>query len=114
MGFRSHFDLDGLLAYVRSSQPDLSNRQMAVLSLVVRRRGPHTVRGLARQLNVSKAVITRTLDKLGELGYLRRRPDETDRRNIFIVATNEGATFLEKIESFFAKGHEFNDSEHQR
>ena len=114
MGFRFSFDIDGLLAYVRSSQPDLSNRQLAVLFIVACRNGPHTVRGLARQLNVSKAVITRTLDKLGELGYLRRRPDETDRRNIFIDATNEGATFLEKFESFFVGGQEYRGTDHRR
>jgi hypothetical protein len=38
-----------LIEYVRSGEPDLTNRQMALLMLVYLTPGPHTVRGLARQ-----------------------------------------------------------------
>ena len=37
-----------LIAYVRSGEPDLTNRQMALLMLVYLTPGPHTVRGLAQ------------------------------------------------------------------
>jgi hypothetical protein len=36
-----------LIGYVRSGQPDLTNRQMALMLLVYLTPGPHTVRGLA-------------------------------------------------------------------
>ncbi len=39
-----------LVDYVRSGEPDLTNRQMALLLLVHLTNGPHTVRGLARGL----------------------------------------------------------------
>jgi DNA-binding MarR family transcriptional regulator len=84
-----------LVGYVRSGQPDLTNRQMALLLLVYLTPGPHTVRGLAQSLGVSKPVVTRALNTLGALGYLRRERDEADRRNIFIAATDTGADFLE-------------------
>ena len=84
-----------LIGYVRSGQPDLTNRQMALLMLVYLTPGPHTVRGLAHILGVSKPVITRALNTLGTLGYLRRVRDEADRRNVFVVRTNSGAEFLE-------------------
>jgi DNA-binding MarR family transcriptional regulator len=84
-----------LVGYVRSGQPDLTNRQMALLLLVYLTSGPHTVRGLAQALGVSKPVVTRALNTLGALGYLRRERDEADRRNIFIAATDRGARFLE-------------------
>ena len=42
-----------LIAYVRSGEPDLTNRQMALLLLVYLTPGPHTVRCLARTLGVS-------------------------------------------------------------
>ncbi len=71
-----------LVGYVRSGQPDLTNRQMALLLLVYLTAGPHTVRGLAQALGVSKPVVTRALNTLGALGYLRRERDEVDRRNI--------------------------------
>ena len=87
--------MKALIAYVRSGEPDLTNRQMALLMLVYLTPGPHTVRGLARMLGVSKPVVTRALNTLGGLGYLRRERDQDDRRNIFVVRTRDGAEFLE-------------------
>ncbi len=87
-----------LISYVRSGQPDLTNRQMALMLLVYMTPGPHTVRGLANILGVSKPVITRALNTLGTLGYLRRVRDEADRRNVFVARTNTGQEFLEGFE----------------
>ena len=87
-----------LINYVRSGQPDLTNRQMALMMLVYLTPGPHTVRGLAHILGVSKPVITRALNTLGSLGYLRRVRDETDRRNVFVARTSTGQEFLEGFE----------------
>jgi DNA-binding MarR family transcriptional regulator len=87
-----------LISYVRSGQPDLTNRQMALMLLVYLTPGPHTVRGLANILGVSKPVITRALNTLGTLGYLRRVRDEADRRNVFVAKTNTGQEFLEGFE----------------
>jgi len=84
-----------LVDYVRSGKPDLTNRQMALLLAVYLKPGPHTVRGLAHLLGVSKPVVTRALNTLGPLGYLRRERDEADRRNIFVAQTAKGADFLE-------------------
>ena len=91
-----------LIDYVRSGEPDLTNRQMALLMLVYLDAGPHTVRGLARALNVSKPVVTRALNRLGALGYLRRQRDDTDKRNIFVARTTEGADFLAEFGHFLA------------
>ncbi|MEM1132918.1 MAG: MarR family transcriptional regulator [Pseudomonadota bacterium] len=95
--------MHGLVNYVRAAEPDLTNRQLAVLMLVHYEPGPHTVRGLAERLNVSKPVITRALDKLANLGFLARQADETDGRNVFIVATTNGGQFLAKFEDYFGK-----------
>ncbi len=84
-----------LIAYVRSGVPDLTNRQMALLLIVYLTPGPHTVRGIARMLGVSKPVVTRALNTLGALGYLRRERDQDDRRNVFVVRTRSGTDFLE-------------------
>ena len=89
-----------LVDYVRSGEPDLTNRQMALLLVVYLKPGPHTVRGLARALNVSKPVVTRALNRLGSLGYLRRQRDDADKRNIFVAQTSEGADFLEEFGQF--------------
>lgn len=87
-----------LINYVRSGEPDLTNRQMALMLLVYLTPGPHTVRGLAHMLGVSKPVITRALNTLGSLGYLRRVRDESDRRNVFVARTGSGQEFLEGFE----------------
>jgi len=90
--------MQALVSYVRSGQPDLTNRQMALMLLVYMTPGPHTVRGLANVLGVSKPVITRALNTLGTLGYLRRVRDEADRRNVFVARTTVGQEFLERFE----------------
>jgi DNA-binding MarR family transcriptional regulator len=89
-----------LIGYVRSGQPDLTNRQMALLMLVYLTPGPHTVRGLAALLGVSKPVVTRALNTLGGLGYLRRERDQDDRRNVFVVRTSDGTNFLEGFKRY--------------
>lgn len=91
-----------LVDYVRSGKPDLTNRQMALMMTVYIDSGPHTVRGLAEVLHVSKPVITRALNKLSALGYVRRERDAADRRNIFIVRTPKGAEFLDAFHHFIA------------
>ena len=99
-----------LVDYVRSGEPDLTNRQMALLLVVYLNPGPHTVRGLARILNVSKPVVTRALNRLGSLGYLRRQRDDSDKRNIFVARTSEGADFLEEFGQFIGDGdHDVTD-----
>ena len=89
-----------LINYVRSGEPDLTNRQMALLMLIYLTPGPHTVRGIASALSVSKPVVTRALNTLGSLGYLRRERDLDDRRNIFVVRTKDGTNFLENFRRY--------------
>ena len=86
---------DTIVSLVRRDGPDLSARQLGVFLSVYLSPGPHTVRGLARVLGVSKPVVTRALNTLGALGYLRRERDQDDRRNVFVVRTSSGADFLE-------------------
>ncbi len=89
-----------LIEYVRSGEPDLTNRQMALLMVIYLTPGPHTVRGIASTLGVSKPVVTRALNTLGSLGYLRRERDQDDRRNIFVVRTKDGTQFLENFKRY--------------
>ena len=95
--------MDTLIDYVQSARPDLTNRQMALLMVVYLMPGPHTVRGLAARLGVSKPVVTRALNTLGALGYLRRQKDDRDLRNIFIEQTPQGLAFLEEFAELIAR-----------
>lgn len=85
------------LAQVRDQAPDLSTRQLAILLSVYLEAPPHTVRGLAARLGVTKPVITRALDTMGELQLVSRRRDEADRRNVIIQRTVDGALYLERL-----------------
>ena len=69
---------DALVASVRAEEPDLSARQMAILQMVYLDERPHTVRGLAQKLGVTKPAITRALDTMGRMGLLTRRRDHLD------------------------------------
>ena len=85
------------LVLVRDHDADLAARQTAILLTVYLELPPHTVRGLARQLGVTKPVITRALDTLGKLGLLTRKRDEADRRNVVIQRTVAGALAVERL-----------------
>lgn len=82
------------VASVRGDAPDLSARQMALMLSVYLGEGPHTVRGLALALKISKPAVSRALDRLGDLGYIRRQRDDLDHRNVLVQKTRSGADFL--------------------
>lgn len=79
---------------VRRDQPDLSTRQMAILLIVYTQPAPHTVRGLSAALAISKPAVTRALDRLGQLDFVRRKIDEDDRRSVLVQRTVKGSVFL--------------------
>lgn len=83
-----------MLKTVTGDGPDLSSRQFVILTTIYLFDGTHTVRSLAKTLNVTKAVITRALDTLGGHGFVTRRPDPSDRRSILIQRTPKGTRFL--------------------
>ena len=92
---------DITLAMVRETKPDgladFTLRQLAFLLTVYLERPPHTVRGLAHKLGVTKPVITRALDSMGKQAIIARRRDEADKRNVIIQRTVKGALYVEKL-----------------
>lgn len=82
---------------VSSEKPDLTTRQIALYLTIYLDQTEHNVRGLARKLGVQKPVISRALDKLGQLGFIRRERDQRDRRNVLIHRTVKGAVFLSEF-----------------
>ncbi len=59
---------------------------LKVLSL----QSPCTANELAQALDQTPSAVTRLLDKLEALGYVRREPHAQDRRALQIVMTDEG------------------------
>lgn len=89
-----HHVLTGLVV---DGESDLTLRQLTILLTIYLEKPPHTVRGLAAKLDVTKPVITRALDTMGHKGLVTRRRDPGDRRNVIIQRTVEGALFLERL-----------------
>jgi DNA-binding MarR family transcriptional regulator len=79
---------------VRSKDPDLSSRQMAIMLAVYLTPPPHTVRGLAAALKISKPAVSRALDALAKLAFLRRKPDPSDKRSVIVERTVKGSVYL--------------------
>lgn len=96
---------DVVFDLVRDSERDLTMRQMAVLLTVYLEPPPHTVRGLAEKLGVTKPVITRALDTMGRLGLVTRRRDEADRRNVLVHRTLDGALAVERLGDVIVARH---------
>jgi DNA-binding MarR family transcriptional regulator len=90
---------DTIVGTVRRDGPDLSARQFGVFLITYIEDGPHTVRGLAARLDVSKPAITRSLDRLAELGLTKRGPDPRDRRSVLVQRTRKGTDFLSDVRS---------------
>ncbi|MCF6117381.1 MarR family winged helix-turn-helix transcriptional regulator [Mesorhizobium muleiense] len=86
-----------MLHQVRDDAPDLTMRQTAILFTIYLDPPPHTVRGLAARLNVTKPVITRALDTMGAMKLVSRHRDELDKRNVLVKRTVEGALFVERF-----------------
>jgi DNA-binding MarR family transcriptional regulator len=92
-----------LVESVRRGGPDLTQRQLALLLTVYLTPPPHTVRGIADLLQISKPAISRALDRLGILDFARRKRDDGDRRNVLIQRTVKGAVFLHDFEGLIAR-----------
>jgi DNA-binding MarR family transcriptional regulator len=82
---------------MRNDTPDLSVRQMSILLSIYLEPPPHTVRGLAARLRVTKPVITRALNAMGKHDLVTRKRDPKDLRNVLIQRTVNGTLFLDKL-----------------
>lgn len=94
---------ESLCELVRKEGPDLSARQMAIMLIVYLQDPPHTVRGLAAQLKISKPAVTRALDTLGKMDLLKRKPDELDKRSVNVVRTVKGSVYLSEFSEVIEK-----------
>jgi len=58
-------------------------------------RQPQSQIELAGRLNVGKAAVGESLSNLENLGYVRRRASEVDRRSTLVSLTEQGRVFVE-------------------
>jgi len=92
-----------MLRALRDEHPDLTARQFALLLHVYVTSAPHTVRGLAAELNMSKPAVSRALDRLSAYELLRRKRDEADKRSVLVQRTVKGSVYLREFGDLAAK-----------
>ncbi len=63
---------------------------------VLKEEGTLHPREIGERLLVAKAQMTHLVDKLVELGFVKREMDESDRRTINITLTDEGSRMVEE------------------
>jgi DNA-binding MarR family transcriptional regulator len=99
-----HVLMGTLVAGVRSDAADLSARQLAVfLKVYLEPDTEQTVRGLAAALNISKPAITRALDRLAELDFIKRETDPNDRRSVIARRTQAGSAYLRTLSGYLTE-----------
>ena len=60
--------------------------------------GQHTVRGIAAHLGMDKPAVTRNVDRLVELGLMKRAPDPADRRSVLMTPTAAGSACVAEFQ----------------
>jgi len=80
---------------------DLTMPQFRTL-VVIRRWGRQSGRELARRLGVTPGTLVPMVDRLEELGYLRRVPDLADRRTTWLELTPKADRVFERLWSMGA------------
>ena len=88
---------DVIFDLVRDDERDLSLRQMAVLLTVYLEPPPHTVRGLAGKLGVTKPVDHPRPRHHGPPRSGHPPPRRADRRNVLVQRTLAGALAVERL-----------------
>ena len=93
---------DTVVALVSAEDRDLTQRQIGVLLTCYLDKDEHTVRGLARDLNISKPAVTRAVDKLEGMHLLARAEDPRDRRSVLLQCTAAGRGYMARIKAVMA------------
>ncbi|HET9781885.1 MAG TPA: MarR family transcriptional regulator [Candidatus Dormibacteraeota bacterium] len=75
---------------------DLTMPQFRAL-VMLRRWGPQTGRELARRLHVTPGTLVPLVDRLEEQGYLRRVPDQEDRRLTWLELTPKSDRLFRRL-----------------
>jgi len=94
---------DFIVDLVKYDAPDLTARQLSIFLFSYLALEPPTFRALASRLQVSKPSITRSIDRLEELGLVHRLPDPSDRRSVLIGHTTAGITLFRAMRDALPK-----------
>jgi DNA-binding MarR family transcriptional regulator len=79
------------LASVRITLPQFQVLQLVYFGEAV------NVRDLTRSTGLAASTVSEMVDRLVELGYVTKRQNEVDRRQIVLTCTKQGASIIRKV-----------------
>ncbi|QYM77018.1 MarR family winged helix-turn-helix transcriptional regulator [Leucobacter luti] len=82
--------------YAEDVHPELRGVGLIMLQIIVRK-GPLTATGIAQMLDMDKAVVSRQIAKLRELGLVEAESAPEDRRVMLLTASTKAQTLLDGI-----------------
>lgn len=92
------------MRFAAEVDPDLRGAGMIVLQLI-RRKGPVTATGISQMLDMDKAVVSRQIAHLRELGLVDADPAPDDKRVMLLVVTERARELLDGIKARWAHAY---------
>ncbi|MBL3699764.1 MarR family winged helix-turn-helix transcriptional regulator [Leucobacter luti] len=90
--------------YAEEVHADLRGVGLIMLQMIVRK-GPLTATGIAQMLDMDKAVVSRQLAKLRELGLVETEPAAEDRRVVLLTPSARAQELLDGIRVKWAEAY---------
>ncbi|MFA5607877.1 MAG: MarR family transcriptional regulator [Leucobacter sp.] len=88
-------------SYANEMHPELRGAGVAILQ-VIARRGPVTATGISQVLDMDKALVSRQISKLRELGFVEAELAPDDRRVTLLRATTHAKELLAEVRERWA------------
>lgn len=79
-----------IIPFALSLPVHMTGRQLAILAVLCTEQGPHTIRGLAARLSLSKPVVVRAINTLEADELVARLDDPHDGRSVNIEVLPAG------------------------
>ena len=92
--------------FKHAHQQGFSTTQFMVLGLVEKGQEtePCTISSIAGKIGIDPATVVRTVDSLEKRGFVERRRDKHDRRQVFVIFTEAGrAALFEAHQQFITR-----------
>jgi len=92
------------MRYAEEVDPELRGAGMIVLQHIMRK-GPVTATGIGQLLDMDKAVVSRQIAKLRDLGLVEAEPAPDDRRVMLLMVSDRARGLLEDIKARWAHAY---------
>ena len=92
--------------YSEEVHPELTGAGMIIMQFIVRN-GPVTATGICQIMRMDKALVSRQVARLRELGFVHATPAEEDRRVMLLTPSDEAKRVMGLVKAKWA--HSYHD-----